>query len=111
MWADSKIYYKYVQNFLFSDEEIRDCPPPYNNYANPYCFNLSIFDQNVSHIDNSTLRLQMVNASGRNATIYNPPEVLKCYTGLIPFYCPTIAHNIMKEFTGYLQKNIPQGYV
>ena len=40
---------------------------------------------------------------GVNVTAVYPPPILKCYTGLIPYYCPTISQTIEKEFLGYLR--------
>lgn len=43
-WVHDKEYYYFVQNFTLSDEEDRDCLPPYNNYTNPYCWDLSKYN-------------------------------------------------------------------
>ncbi len=64
-WVSNKTYYSWVDNFLYTDE-IKECPPPYTDYTNPHCFDYSIL--------------------GTGGT----PEIFKCYTGFIPYYCPTL---------------------
>lgn len=99
MWAHDKDYYNFVQNFTLSDEEDRDCVPPYNNYTNPYCWDLSKYNQTLSHIDDPDERLRV--AKLRNIDTVLPPEIFKCYTGLIPYWCPTINQTSILPFVGY----------
>ncbi|TNV82359.1 hypothetical protein FGO68_gene16422 [Halteria grandinella] len=100
VWANSKPYYSYVQRFLFNDNEIRDCAPPYN--SGDFCYDLSAYHQEYSHIDNEAWRRGNLTAKGLNLTIHMPPEILRCYTGLIPYYCPTIGHDHQNSFGGYV---------
>lgn len=55
-------YYDFTEYFLYNDTYIQDCPPPYDNFTNPNCFDTSIFDETI-------------------------PELFKCYTGIL-IYCP-----------------------
>lgn len=105
-WAHSKVYYNWIQNFLLNDNPIRDCAPPYfyndtSKAGNPLCYNLSQFDQSASRNDSLQLRLAALN--GKNATVFLPPEILKCFTGLMPYFCPTMNQTIENVFLGYVK--------
>ncbi|CDW74032.1 UNKNOWN [Stylonychia lemnae] len=74
-WIHNKIYYKFVKQYLYNDG-FKDCPPPYDNYTNPSCFNYTMVET-------------------------NPPELFKCYTGIFSFYCPTLSQTLEVSFDGY----------
>ena len=74
-WVHNKTYFNYTVKFLY-DDGFKDCPPPYTNYSNPYCFNYTLVEN-------------------------NPPELYKCYTGLFSFYCPTLNQTKEFDFDGY----------
>eukprot|EP00347_Sterkiella_histriomuscorum_P012274 403369219 len=76
-WVHEKNYYSYVHGFIY-DDGYKDCPPPYTNYTNPYCFNYTLVQN-------------------------NPPEIFKCYTGIFSQYCPNITQTVELDFNGYMQ--------
>lgn len=69
MYPDSKPYYDWVRNWLYSEvnnPENSLCEPPYEDFSNDYCFNIKAF-----YKSNDVL-----------------PMIFKCYVGITPFYCP-----------------------
>ena len=71
----SKDYYNWVEYWLYNDT-LKECEPPYTNFDNMHCYDIG------------------------NRT--NPPEILKCYTGLITYYCKDDDIAIENGFSGYL---------
>jgi len=78
VYFSKKPYYEFIQNVVYQFDQTR-CEPPYNDYfeevksiryGNKNCFDLG----NFSYMDPVT----------------ELPEVLKCYTGVIPFTCPEL---------------------
>ena len=42
VWVDQMSYYKYVKNFLYSDDD-KECAPPYNDFKNNLnCYNFTL---------------------------------------------------------------------
>ena len=76
IWNNNKTYFSWVDNYVYSDD-VKECPPPYTDYSNEHCFNYTLAGA-------------------------SPPEIFKCYTGLVPYYCPTLAQTIENAFVGYL---------
>lgn len=81
-------YYDWVMNWINStetDQELSLCAPPYNDFNNPFCYDLeTYFDKNE-----------------------DAPMILRCYIGLIPFYCPfdlpVENYRVNQTFEGYRQ--------
>ena len=55
-----------------------------------------------------SLQQRLAALNGKNATVWLPPEVLKCYTGLMPYFCPVNNPTVENVFIGYVKGISPQ---
>ncbi len=96
-------------------DDSRMCEPPYNSFFFKFSNVIKPHStDNKNCLDLSAVWDSLLN-NGTSFSIYNEtgglkdysyfedqlPEILKCYTGAVQYYCPYLTVDVKAQFSGY----------
>lgn len=96
-------------------DDVRMCEPPYNSFYFKFQNTVKpLPSDNKNCLDLTAVWANLLN-NGTTFTIFNStgglkeysyfegqlPEILKCYTGAVQYYCPYLTVDVKAQFAGY----------